>query len=224
MSPRPKILTPQGNLQQAIIEIAWKQIAESGAASLSLRAISRELNITAPAIYNYYPSRDDLVTALIIEAYQDFGNAQMAAVEAVPESDLPGRLMAAGWSYRAWAIAYPERYHLIFGTPIPGYVAPEEKTRPVAQGSMAALISVLLSLQAQNRLRELQNLEMPLDPGRADPEGELQTLAIAVIIWARVHGLVSLEISNNLPPKGPGAEYYYHCELERIRRDFITGE
>ena len=221
MSPRPKLLTPQGNLQQAIIEIAWKQIAESGAASLSLRAIARELHITAPAIYHYYPSRDELVTALILEAYQDFGDAQMSAVQAVPENDLSGRLMAAGWAYRAWALAYPERYHLIFGTPIPGYVAPEDQTRPAAERSMAALVGVLLSLQAQNRLRELQQFESAPDPGRADPEGELQTLAIAVIIWARVHGLVSLELSNNLPPKGPGPEYLYQCELERIRRDFI---
>ncbi len=221
MSPRPKLLTPQGNLQQAIIEIAWKQIAESGAASLSLRAIARELHITAPAIYHYYPSRDDLVTALIVEAYQDFGDAQMSAVQAVPENDLSARLMAAGWAYRAWALAYPERYHLIFGTPIPGYVAPEEKTRPVAERSMAALVGVLLSLQAQNRLRELQHLELSPDPGKVDPESELHTLTIAVIIWARVHGLVSLEISNNLPPKGPGPEYLYQCELERIRRDFI---
>ena len=221
MSPRPKLLTPQGNLQQAIIEIAWKQIAESGAASLSLRAIARELKITAPAIYNYYPSRDDLVTALIIDAYQDFGDAQMSAVQAVPENDLSARLMAAGQAYRAWAVAYPERYHLIFGTPIPGYVAPEDQTRPVAERSLAALVGVLRSLQVQNRLRELQHLELLPDPGKVDPESELHTLTIAVIIWARVHGLVSLEISNNLPPKGPGPEYLYQCELERIRREFI---
>jgi AcrR family transcriptional regulator len=80
--------------------------------------------MTALAIYNYYPSRDDLVTALIIDAYQDFGNAQLAAVEEVPENDPAGCPAAAGRAYRAWATAHPERYQLIFGTPIPGYVAP----------------------------------------------------------------------------------------------------
>jgi AcrR family transcriptional regulator len=160
MSPRPKLITPQGSLQEAIITVAWKQIGESGAASLSLRAIARELNITAPAIYNYYPSRDDLVTALIVQAYTDFGDIQMAAVQAVSEGDPVGRLLASGRAYRAWALTYPERFHLIFGTPIPGYVAPEEKTLPVAARSMAALLGALEILHTQGRLQMLPRQEI----------------------------------------------------------------
>jgi AcrR family transcriptional regulator len=216
MSPRPKLLTPQGNLQQAIIEIAWKQIAESGAASLSLRAIARELKITAPAIYNYFPSRDDLVTALILYAYQDFGNAQLAAVQAVPETDLTGRLAAAGRAYRAWALAYPERYHLIFGTPIPGYVAPEETTQPVAERSMSALVSVLEALRSQNKLGGIPDIEHA-DTG----DSGQHVMMLATLIWARVHGLVSLEISHNLPPLGPSPETLYEYELGAILRNFV---
>jgi AcrR family transcriptional regulator len=228
MSPRPKLITPQGGLQEAIITIAWKQIAESGAASLSLRAIARELNITAPAIYNYYSSRDDLVTALIINAYTDFGDAQMAAVQAVPESDLPGRLLASGSAYRAWALAYPERFHLIFGTPIPGYVAPEEKTRPVAARALAALLGVLEGLRAQDRLRLLPAQE--IDPEKLavieerkkmGGEGDLELLSIAVLIWSRVHGFVALEVSNNLPPYGTSTDTLYQYVLESTVKEFI---
>src|SRR5512138_3553186 len=129
------------NLQEAIKETAWKQIAQFGAPALSLRAIARELKITAPAIYNYFPDRDALVTALIIDAYQTFGDSQLAARDSIPESDLIGRLIATGLAYRQWAHQYPQRYQLIFGTPIPGYQAPYDITMPVAARSMLALVS-----------------------------------------------------------------------------------
>ncbi|MGE5774680.1 MAG: TetR/AcrR family transcriptional regulator, partial [Chloroflexota bacterium] len=116
------------NLQQAIVETAWKQVAESGAPALSLRAIARELKITAPAIYNYFPDRDALVTALIIDAFTSFGDWQIAARDASPETNLKGRLEAIGLAYRDWALTFPQRYQLIFGTPIPGYTAPFEET------------------------------------------------------------------------------------------------
>src|SRR6266496_368298 len=103
------------NLQEAIKATAWKQIAEFGASALSLRAIARELKITAPAIYNYFPDRDALVTALIIDAFTSFGDWQFEARDTVPREDLLGRLNAIGLAYRDWAHTYPQRYQLIFG-------------------------------------------------------------------------------------------------------------
>jgi len=228
MSPRPKLITPLGNLPEAIISIAWKQIAESGAASLSLRAIARELNITAPAIYNYFPSRDDLVTALIIHAYTDFGDAQLAAVQALPESDLAGRLLASGAAYRTWALAYPERFHLIFGTPIPGYVAPEEQTLPVAARALTALLSVLDALRDQGRLRTLPSQEIEPEKlalleerKKMGAAGDIELLSIAVLIWSRVHGFVALEVSHNLPPYGTSPDILYRYLLEAIVQEFV---
>lgn len=228
MSPRPKLITPQGPLQDAIKQVAWKQIAESGASSLSLRAIARELNITAPAIYNYYPTRDDLVTALIIDAYRDFGDSQIAAVAEVPESDLAGRLVAVGMAYRLWALAYPERYHLIFGTPIPGYIAPLEMVQPYAARSLSALVSVLEALRLQNKLVKKRNFIVDPDKlvvfdqwKKIGVNADIQSFSLAVLIWARVHGLVFLEISNNLPAFGPSAEELYQVELDSLTKEFI---
>src|SRR5512147_1369778 len=113
MSPRPRRAEQQPNLQEAIKETAWKQIAEFGAAALSLRAIARELNITAPAIYNYFPDRDALVTALIIDAFTSFGDWQLEARDSVSEDDTKGRLEAIGLAYRDWANTFPQRYQLI---------------------------------------------------------------------------------------------------------------
>src|SRR5512133_4029030 len=123
MSPRPRRDEQQSNLQEAIKETAWKQIAEFGATALSLRAIARKLNISAPAIYNYFPDRDALVTALIIDAYTSFGDSQLEARDAIPVDDVKGRMSAIGMAYRNWALTHPQRYQLIFGTPIPGYEA-----------------------------------------------------------------------------------------------------
>ncbi len=97
------------DLQTAIKDTAWKQTAEQGAAAPSLRAIARALNITAPACYYYYPSRDDLVTALIKDAYSSFGETQREAIQALPENAHTGRFMALGSVYRARAIRYPQR-------------------------------------------------------------------------------------------------------------------
>jgi len=194
-----------------LIEIkatAWQQIAENGAAALSLRAIARALYITAPAIYNYYPRRDDLVTALIVDAYTSMGDAQLAAVQEVP----PGIhhqacLRALGLAYRQWAVAYPQRYQLIFGTPIPGYHAPQEITMPAASRSLEPLIACLEAAREDGRLRFLNKSLLPealcrqLDEWQhVYPLGNVYVLYTALVVWSRVHGLVSLEIGRQFPP------------------------
>src|SRR6266540_3123981 len=140
------------NLQEVIKETAWKQIAEFGAPALSLRAIARELKITAPAIYNYFPDRDALVTALIIDAFTSFGDSQLEARDSVPEEDQVGRFRAIGIAYRNWAHTYPQRYQLIFGTPIPGYEAPLMEVLPSSARSISALVSVVEHIRTSGRL------------------------------------------------------------------------
>ncbi|HUN24568.1 MAG TPA: TetR/AcrR family transcriptional regulator [Anaerolineales bacterium] len=89
MSPRPRRQEQHPDLQNAIKETAWKQISELGAPTLGLRSIARELNITAPSIYNYFPSRDSLVTALIVDAYNSLAKAQEDALVRLPPIVMP---------------------------------------------------------------------------------------------------------------------------------------
>ena len=216
------------NLQEAIKETAWNQIAEFGAPALSLRAIARALNITAPAIYNYFPDRDALVTSLIIDAYTSFGDFQLAARDAIPADQLIERLKAIGEMYRQWARTYPQRYQLIFGTPLPGYQAPLMEVLPSGARSLSALVSVIDDLRIVNKL---QSQDYPkIQPGY-EPQFEvwkgfagnydILSLSVSMIIWSRVHGLVSLEISNNMPPFGVDGSALYHYELESIVRQFV---
>ena len=126
---------------------------KNGAPALSLRAIARDLKITAPAIYNYFPDRDALVTALIIDAYTSFGDSQLAARDEVPPDDLVGRMNAIGLAYRQWAHKYPQRYQLIFGTPIPGYQTPIMEVMPSAARSLSVLVSVVEQLRLAGKLK-----------------------------------------------------------------------
>jgi len=222
MSPRPRNDERHPDLQNAIKQIAWKQIAQSGAATLSLRAVARELKIAAPSIYNYYPSRDDLVTALIVDAYNSLAEALSASLENLPAEQFPERLFALGWAYRQWAVTYSQRYLLIFGTPIPNYHAPEQITMPAAERAMVPLIDVIQVIFAAGQLRverfapltpELESmLKMwQAAAGGAHPE----ILYLAQVFWSRVHGLVMLEITNQIP-------LFFSDPAELFRRELNT--
>ena len=216
------------NLQEAIKETAWKQIAELGAPALSLRAIARELNITAPAIYNYFPDRDALVTALIVDAFTSFGDWQLEARDSVPVKNLLGRMNAIGLAYRNWAHTFPQRYQLIFGTPIPGYEAPTEAVFSASARSISAFFSVVESFRAAGKLSASMSPKVQ-DEYKVHYEnwkeyaGEVQSISvfIAMVIWARVHGIVSLEIQGNLPPFGKKGDDLYLFELRSIVRQFF---
>jgi AcrR family transcriptional regulator len=216
------------HLQEAIKDTAWKQIAVSGAPALSLRAIARELKISAPAIYNYFPDRDALVTALIIDAFTSFGDWQLEARDSVSVEDHQGRMKAIGLAYRNWAHTFPQRYQLIFGTPIPGYVGPVEKILPSSARSLSALVSVVEGLRVAGKLnvetfpRVKAEYKLSFEMWKTHGgEADILSLSVAMVIWTRVHGIVSLEIQGNLPPFGPKGDALYLYELASIGRQFI---
>ena len=225
---RPTLKKQIPNLQEAIKEAAWSQIAEVGAPALSLRAIGRELKITAPAIYNYFPDRDALVTQLIIDAYTSFGDSQIEARDAISANDNKKRFLAIGKAYRNWAHTFPQRYQLIFGTPIPGYKAPFDEVFPSSARSLGALVSVVEAFRLDGKLKidsfpkvkaEYKiSFEMWKTHGG---EADVLSLSVAMIIWSRVHGIVSLEIQGNLPPFGANGDALYLYELQSIAETFL---
>jgi AcrR family transcriptional regulator len=210
------------DLPVRILSAAWEQIAQAGAAALSLRAVARQLGITAPAIYNYYPDRDALVTALIVDAFHSFGDALQAAVDGLPAVQHARRLYALGMAYRQWAITYPERYQLIFGTPIAGYVAPQEITMPAAARALAILSETLANAHAAGLLKPMPTGSISPDLqamfqvwAQARGEAPSEVLYLTLVIWAQVHGLAVLEIGGQFPPfiSDPGALYERTLEM-----------
>lgn len=214
-------------LQDAIKETAWRQIAETGAAALSLRSIARELGITAPAIYNYFADRDTLVTALIVDAYTSLGESQIEAIAVLPEADSKARFKALGLAYREWAITYPQRYQLIFGTPIPNYVAPDDITFPAAANAIVPLATTIQALYSSGQLHTEQlapmtpALKSMLEAWQETEPADLEVLHLTIVVWSRVHGLVMLEIGKHTPPVIADMGELFRREIETMLLQYL---
>jgi len=113
--------------------VARRHLATDGA-NLSLRAIARELGVVSSALYRYFAGRDELLTALIVDAYNDMGEVAEAADAAVADrAQTRSRWLAVSRALRAWALANPAEYGLLYGTPVPGYAAPTDTIPPAAR-------------------------------------------------------------------------------------------
>jgi AcrR family transcriptional regulator len=135
-APRTARERVRAELTREIKEAARHQLASEGTAALSLRAVARELGMASSAIYRYFPSRDELLTALIIDAYQAVGTASEAADAGCARDDLAGRWLAVCRAVRRWAIDHPHEYALIYGSPVPGYRAPQDTIGPATRLTM----------------------------------------------------------------------------------------
>ena len=190
----------RAELTREIKEEARRQLAEVGGNGLSLRAVARELGMVSSALYRYFPSRDDLLTALIIDAYDAVGKA---AEDAVAASSGAGRQWAAAChAIRAWALAHPHEYALIYGSPVPGYRAPEVTIGPASRVPLA-FVSVLAGVAPDPRDRgtrldgELAGQAAALAAALAAsgaPAVPAGLLVRAVIAWTQLFGMVSWEL------------------------------
>jgi AcrR family transcriptional regulator len=220
------------NLPEAIKETAWKLIAKYGAQALSLRAIAREIKITAPAIYNYFPSRDDLVTAMAVDALLSLEDSQKKSIELIPVDKLEKRLTILGLTYRDWALQHEQHYHLIFSTTIPGYEVPDKSAIHAAAWAMLPLIETVQALYAQGKLRveRIPKLTPGLKDmlkrwseliGESGREAHIEALYLAFVIWSRVHGLVTLELCHQTPPFVTDPGEIYRREIESIKFQYL---
>ncbi|KAB2351655.1 TetR/AcrR family transcriptional regulator [Actinomadura rudentiformis] len=188
--------------------IALKLMATGGPDAISLRAIAREMGMTAGAIYSYYPTRDDLITTLISDVYGELVDAVEAARDAVPESDPAGRLLAWGENVRTWALANPEGFRLIYGDPVPGYRPPEGgPAREAAHRACAGLSGLVAAAWPQAESLQSGTYDWSdFETGLAEATQEQfpglppAAVALSLRVWGRMHGLIALEIYGHLRP------------------------
>ncbi|MGB8214311.1 MAG: TetR/AcrR family transcriptional regulator [Anaerolineales bacterium] len=232
MSPRPRRNQQHTNLPEAIKDTAWEQIAKFGAPALSLRAIGRSLRITAPAIYNYFPDRDALMSALIVDAFTSFGQALEAARDALPKEDLAGRFTAAGLAYRTWAVAHPQHFLLIFGSAVPGETFSMDKLGPAPLNSFLVLVGILDEAQQAGALHLPEGYVhwTPALQAQADALCDMHiandplTIYLAIEAWTRVHGLAALELFGYLPAfLGQSLEDFMRSEFDAYT-DLLFGK
>ncbi|MGW1977754.1 TetR/AcrR family transcriptional regulator [Streptomyces sp. NPDC001889] len=182
----------------AIKDEARRQLAAEGAAKLSLRAVARELGMVSSALYRYFPSRDELLTALIVDAYDAVGAAAESAI-APPAAPAPtARWLALCRAVRAWALAHPHEYALIYGSPVPGYTAPRDTVAPAARVG-AALISIARDAHRSGGLA-LPSLAEEIRPEAhrltATLAPDLPPAAVVALVaaWSQLFGLISFEV------------------------------
>jgi len=198
--------------------VARRHLATDGA-NLSLRAVARDMGMVSSAVYRYFPSRDDLLTALIIDAYNSLGEAVERADAAVADrSDLGARWLASGRAVRAWALATPAEYALIYGSPVPGYAAPQDTVGPATRTAMV-LVRILADGVASGALPSGDPGDLPAgvhtDLARLREatlsEVPEPLLARGTIAWIHLFGAVSFELFGQLNNViDARAEYFDH--------------
>ena len=207
---RPSVLRAarertRAEITRQILGAARRHLATEGASGLSLRAIARELGASSSAVYRYVASRDDLLTMLIVAAYDALGAAAETAEAAVARDDLGGRWSAACGAVRAWALANPNEYALIYGTPVPGYTAPPATIAPAARVS-SVLLGILAAAAAGPPTPAIAADGLPpgartaLAPARstAGPGVPDALLQRGLMAWAALFGTVSFELFGQL--------------------------
>ncbi|MFE9257928.1 TetR/AcrR family transcriptional regulator [Streptomyces sp. NPDC006879] len=182
----------------AIKDEARRQLAAEGAARLSLRAVARELGMVSSALYRYFPSRDDLLTALIIDAYDAVGAAAEAAHARSDHRSGLACWVGVSAAVRTWALDHPHEYALIYGSPVPGYSAPQDTVGPASRTALT-LIAVCREAYVS------RGMALPLLPEQLAPEAQRMAadfapdlppavVAALVAAWAQLVGLVSFEV------------------------------
>ena len=204
-APRTARAVARAELTRAILDSARTQLGEVGPAALSVRAVARDLDMASSAVYRYFPSRDALLTALIVEAYDDLGDAVDAAVAARRPSDHLGRWRALAHAVRDWAVAHPHQYALTYGSPVPGYAAPADTVAPGTRVS-GALVQLMSDLQAAGiepaapSRRVSRAGRAAIGPVLAHTSAPLSPeLAVrGMQAWATLFGHVSLELFGHM--------------------------
>ncbi|MEO7909936.1 MAG: TetR/AcrR family transcriptional regulator [Roseiflexaceae bacterium] len=218
MSRRERL---RDNIREEIKTLARTQMATSGTAALSLGAIARAIEMVPSALYCYYASRDDLITALIVDAFDALGQAAADADAQVIASDYGARMLATARAYRAWALANPADFLLIFGTPIPGYDAPPEPTNAAVRRAFSVFLRILEAAHAAGVLHPPPEHEQQAAHQSINlPQPDASERSIAPVVnytgiacWARMHGLVILEVTNHLQPSIADTATFYRAEM-----------
>ena len=227
---RPSVLRAvrersRAEITRQILDTARRHLATDGASGLSLRAIARELGMSPSAVYGYVASRDELLTRLIVAAYDTLGAAAEIQEAAVDREDLAGRWAAACDAVRGWALANPNEYALIYGTPVPGYIAPATTIAPAARVS-SVLLGILRDIAAGRLTPASAEDDVPpgdreaLAPARSvvGPEVPDALLHQGLMAWAALFGTVSFELFGQLHGiigEQPGDREAYFAESVR---------
>jgi AcrR family transcriptional regulator len=221
----------RAELTEEIKAVARRHLAEQGSAALSLRAVAREVGMVSSAVYRYFASRDDLLTALIIDAYNAVGTAAEEALASHRRRGAAVRWLAVTQAIRAWALAHPHEYALIYGSPVPGYAAPQDTIDPASRVALALLEIVVDGVAAG----EIDAGDDPRSMPRVvrSDFAELRAMAApgvpdavvsrTLLAWSALFGSISLEMFGHLHNVIHDYDAYFTIQMRRTAEFLVNG-
>jgi len=235
---RPDLrLRRRAETEAVLREVAGRHLAAHGSAALSLRAVARDAGMAVSNVYRYFPSRDDLLTDLLVRAFESHGSAVEAATAPHLAAGDPVAAVRAGFTaYRRWALEHPAEFGLAYGAPVPGYRAPAERTvgpgtrigahlvavlaacheRGLVDGTVVAARLATLSPATTGRLEVLRS-----ELGYAAPVG---LIAIGTDAYVRLHGCVAMQAFGHLRYVAGDDDAYFRESLDQeVLRCGLTG-
>jgi AcrR family transcriptional regulator len=213
-------------LTRAILTTARADLAAVGPGALSLRAVARELGMASSAVYRYFPSRDHLITALLVECYNESAAAVEEAEKQVPRSRYRKRWLAATSALRDWARANRFEYALLYGSPVPGYAAPQDTIGP-AQRVPQVLLAIVVDIEEAHlplgsrpaTLTRAQRSAMAPISAIMDSRIGDERLARALMAWATLIGQTSLELFGHLHQGVLDYDAHFRRLMENVADD-----
>jgi AcrR family transcriptional regulator len=228
-APQTARARARAELSSEIKQAARRQLAEEGAAALSLRAVARELGMVSSAVYRYFPSRDELLTALIVDAYDAVGAEVERAEAASRDRDVAARWRMVAGAVRSWALAHPNEYALIYGSPVPGYAAPVDTVGPAARPALGFLRLLVDGVESgeidatpdgpvtRALKADLAALRRDVAPGVPDA-----VLARGLFVWTQLFGTISFELFGHLHNVIHDFDAFFDLQVARSGT-FLTG-
>jgi len=212
----------RAEMVREITDAARARLAADGSAALSLRAVARDMGMVSSALYRYFPSRDHLLTALIVDAYDSLGEAVEQAERAADRADLVGRFRAVGLAARRWALAHPHEYALVYGSPVPGYAAPEDTIGPATRVGVV-LRDIVVDAHRTGRL------DVPTRPTFVGARADLDRLsrdyfaglppaviARGLMAWTHLFGAINFELFGHLHTVIDDYDAWFECTLDEL--------
>ena len=220
-------------ITREILASARRRLTKEGPSELALRAVARDVGMVSSAVYRYFASRDDLLTALLIEGYNELGAAAENADRRVSDrSDTGTRWLVACRAIREWSLAHPGDYALLYGSPVPGYVAPQDTIDPATR-VILVLVAIIIESQdgtvtgpvappsAPAGLGEIISRALDFVHKRdvADQDVIEEVGIRTLMAWTTIFGTISFELFGHLVGSVDDYQAYFDQVVVRLAAD-----
>lgn len=232
----------RADTDRAIRAQARALLVNDGPQAVTLRAIAREMGITAPALYRYYASREDLIEHLRADVCEDLAAELGEDLAVVADDDRIGQVLAVCRGFRRWALGHPQEFVLVFASPAEssancpvgergqdisgdsfGRIFLSVAGRVLASGPLVTppALSVPPSLLDDLTAFRGELLRVIAETGVEVPAERLSVATAYVMLqfWVRLYGQVALEVFGQYPFQVTDAEHLFEVMLSDLARE-----